>query len=63
VFRTFSALFKIFLSYQGRRVPLRFTLAPGFYICAFGAQFRLLCKAHLHNPDDRMAQVYDLLCC
>jgi hypothetical protein len=32
VFRTFSALFKIFLGYQGRRVPLRFTLAPGYYI-------------------------------
>jgi hypothetical protein len=32
VFRTFSALFKIFLCYQGRRVPLRFTLAPGYYI-------------------------------
>src|ERR1051326_2210884 len=32
VFRTFSALFKLFLCYQGRRVPLRFTLAPGYYI-------------------------------
>src|ERR1051326_4709060 len=32
VFRTFSALFKIFLCYQGRRVPLRFTLAPGYSI-------------------------------
>src|ERR1041385_3555330 len=132
VFRTFSALFKLFLCYQGRRVPLRFTLAPGYYISrlrrwafalailfcafcasrlpwllyfapsalhacpwllyfapsalrvcpgysisrlrrftlalailfhAFGAQLRLLCKARLHNRDDRMAQVYDLLCC
>src|ERR1051326_2805333 len=32
VFRTFSALFKIFLCYQGRRVPLRFTLVPCYYI-------------------------------
>src|ERR1051326_8428852 len=31
-FRTFSALFKMCLCYQGRRVPLRFTLAPGFHI-------------------------------
>src|ERR1051325_11462718 len=32
IFRTFSALFKLFLVNQGRRVPLRFTLAPGYYI-------------------------------
>jgi len=44
----------LFLITQGRRVPLRFTLAPGFHIArlwrfvpthlrAFGALFRLIC--------------------
>src|ERR1051326_6633335 len=37
VFRTSSALFKIFLCYQGRRVPLRFTLALAILFRAFGA--------------------------
>jgi hypothetical protein len=32
IFRTFSARFKINPCNQGRRVPLRFTLAPGFHI-------------------------------
>jgi hypothetical protein len=32
IFRTFSARFKINPGNQGRRVPLRFTLAPGFHI-------------------------------
>jgi|GEM_PF-425430 len=32
IFRTFSAPFKLFPCIQGRRVPLRFMLAPGYYI-------------------------------
>jgi hypothetical protein len=32
VLRAFSAGPDLFVSYQGRRAPLRFTLAPGFHI-------------------------------
>ena len=47
IFRTFSALFKLFFVNQRRRVPLCFTLALAFILRAFGAQFRLLSEPPL----------------
>jgi hypothetical protein len=65
MFRTFSALSNCFPRYQGRRVPLRFTLAPGYYISRLRRCRYLGIYMHAFNPQFRLSArdyIRDLSC-